>query len=87
MPFSGLVLQPHELEVVQAVFKTIVAEPWFDRSWGTEKEFAAFVLRAYRDGAAQPERLEPYCRQAAAVRFSTRPQRSWGSSAGSGSSE
>ena len=69
MPFTGLVLQPHELEIVQAVFKTIVAEPWFDRSVATEKEFAMFVLGAFREGATEPDRLEEYCREVAALRY------------------
>lgn len=69
MPLSGLVMQPHEMEIVQAVFNTIVAEPWFDHEPWMEKAFAAFVLRAYRDGIIEPDRLENYCREAASKRY------------------
>lgn len=69
MPFAGLVMQPHELEVVQAVFKTVVADPWFEREPATEKAFAAFVLRAYHDGITEADRLEDYCRKVASVRY------------------
>ena len=70
MPFTGQVFEPHQFEVVQAIFKTIVAEPWFDRSKETEKEFATFILQAYREGITDTERLENYCREAAALLYS-----------------
>lgn len=70
MPFTGLVMQPHEMEVVQDVFKAVVAEPWFSRTVENEKAFAASVLRAYRTGITDRDRLLVNCREAAKLQFS-----------------
>jgi len=61
---------PSELAVVQEVYDQVVAEPWFDRSLRNEHDFAEFVLRSYRETAADHERLLNYCRAAAQARFS-----------------
>jgi hypothetical protein len=71
MPFTGAVMQPHELEIAQGVFKVIAAESWFDRSTANEKAFATFVLRTYREGVTDPERLYSYCLLVAKERFSS----------------
>ena len=57
-------------EIAQAVFKAIVAERWFDRSPASEKEFAVFILRAYRDGITNLDRLLDYCTEVAKVQYS-----------------
>jgi len=72
MPFTGLVLQPYEVETVQGVFKTVTTLPWFDRTPANERDFAAFVLRSYRDGIADPDRLTNFCIDTALVRFCRR---------------
>lgn len=70
MPFTGLVMLPQEMEVVQDVFKAVVDESWFHRTTSNEKEFAEFVLRAYRTGITDRDRLLIYCHEAAALRYS-----------------
>lgn len=69
MPFRNLTMLPQEMELVRSVFKEVTAEPWFSRTASNEKEFAQFVLRAYRDGVADRDRLMTYSREAAALRF------------------
>lgn len=73
MPFTGLVKTPDELGIVQRVFDAIVAEPWFDHAEGNDRRFAAWVLRAYREGVSDYDRLHRYCREVAAVNFSMSP--------------
>jgi hypothetical protein len=73
MPFTGLVMQPQELDLVQGVFKAIIAEPWFHRSTTHEKEFAAFIIRTFREGLTDRERLMSYSRLVAREWFSTWP--------------
>lgn len=57
MPFTDLVMQPAELEVVQSVYKQIVFEPWFDRSPGNDKQFAGIVLRIFSTGTQTRDEL------------------------------
>lgn len=73
MPFTGLVMLPQEMEVVQDVFNAVVREPWFLRTTSNDKEFAEFVLRAYRAGITDRDHLLIYCHEAAVLRFSRHP--------------
>jgi hypothetical protein len=69
MEFGGFALTPQELELVQGIFKAIVAEPWFTRSRENERDFAKLILLTYREGITDPERLMNCCRAAAETRF------------------
>lgn len=70
MHFPSIVMLPSELAVVQDVYHQILTEPWFDRSERNEHDFAEFVLRSYRESAADRPRLLNYCKAAAQTRFS-----------------
>jgi hypothetical protein len=66
---SNTVLQPHELALVQRVFKEIVSQPWFNRAGDNERNFAAFVVRAFQHGIMAEEALSAHCGQAAKERY------------------
>lgn len=70
MPFTGLVMQPHEMEIVKDIFTAIVTEPWFHRTTSNDKAFAEFVLHAYRAGITDRAHLLVYCHEAAALWYS-----------------
>ena len=69
MPFAELTMLLQEIEVVQDVFETVVGEAWFHRTMFNEKEFAEFVLRGYRSGITDRDRLFVYCHEAAELFF------------------
>ena len=54
------ILQSDEFQVVQDVFKKIVAEPWFSRDIKRQQQFGAFVIRAYQSGSTDTGKLYDY---------------------------
>ena len=58
MPF---VLQPHDFEIVQAVFKSLINADWFDRNEANEKACAQLVLVLYGDGGLDASALHAKC--------------------------
>jgi len=42
------VFRPDQIALVQAVFKEVIAEPWFDRSGDNPKRLAKTLIEMYR---------------------------------------
>lgn len=63
-------LQPHEAILIQRVYDTIVAEPWFNRNVITERELLKMIILHHQDGAIAEAALLPLCRDEARARFS-----------------
>ena len=64
------ILRSDEFQVVQDVFKKIVAEPWFSRDITRQQQFGAYVIRAYQSGTTETGQLYDLCARTAQDRFS-----------------
>jgi hypothetical protein len=67
--YSGGVLLPEEMSLVSEVFKQIEAEPWFNATDENRQHLAAFIIRTYQRGLAEPEKLRSFCAERARQRF------------------
>jgi hypothetical protein len=67
MPF---ILQPHDFEIVQTVFKSLLNADWFDRTEANEKACAQLVLVLYGDGGLDAAELHAKCIDTAQELFS-----------------
>ncbi len=61
-----------DLAIMQRVFDSVTSEPWFTSHADKREEFAIYVMRLYRRGLVQPDRLEGVCRAAAKTKFARR---------------
>lgn len=64
------ILQPDEFNQLQKVFDTIIAEPWFDLDEANREAFAAEVIKNYRRGLVDFEKLHKLCRLIAVAHYS-----------------
>ncbi|MBM7048378.1 MULTISPECIES: hypothetical protein [Rhizobium] len=64
------VLQPEEIDNLQRVFNAVIAEPWFNMNELNHEAFAADVIKLYRRGVVDLERLHHLATLAALAHFS-----------------
>jgi hypothetical protein len=58
-----------QFEQVRKVYETIIALPWFFNSEDTRQDCADLVMRRYRLGITDPEKLLAECIEEARSRF------------------
>jgi len=62
-------IAPSQFEQVRKVYEAIIALPWFFDSEDTRQDCADLVMRRYRSGMTDPDRLLAECVQEARHRF------------------
>lgn len=58
---ASRIFEPDEVEMVQAVFDRITAQPWFCDEEPHRTEFARYMLQMYSRGLVWPDKLESFC--------------------------
>lgn len=61
---------PRELELIRAIYMSILDEPWFNRNVITERELFKLVFGACKDATGDTAVLDRFCREEARRRFS-----------------
>lgn len=74
LPFHPGIYSPDELRIVQDVYSSIAAEPWFVKDEEKRHAFAAKVLVMYERGMTIPGKLLGICTLMARRHFSEDPQ-------------
>lgn len=64
------VFRPDQIALVQAVFKEVIAEPWFDRSGENPKRLAKTLIEMYRRDQLSRDMLKLAGEAVAKERFS-----------------
>ena len=64
------ILQPVEIDELQKIYDVIVAQPWFDSNDLSREAFAADLIKLYRGGVVDFDRLHQLDTQAALMNFS-----------------
>jgi hypothetical protein len=62
-------ITPSQFEQVRQVYEAIIALPWFFDSEDTRQDCADLVMRRYRIGTTDPDRLLAECIEEARHRF------------------
>lgn len=62
-------MPPERVDIAQRVFRGIIAEPWFDRTYDNERDFAKIIIKAYQDGMTNETYLKRYVNTIAGQRF------------------
>ena len=71
MSFYHMMLTPDRVLLVQQVYRSLLAEPWFAHSAVTEDACAKLVIRIYQLGISSDRAFTDECREQARKRFST----------------
>ncbi len=64
------VLQPDEIANLQKIFDAVIAEPWFDLTDVNREAFAAELIRLYRRGVTDVDKLHHLASLTANAHFS-----------------
>lgn len=64
------VLQPEEIDNLQKIFDGIISQPWFELNDASREMFAADLIKLYRSGIIDCDRLRDLATSAAMARFS-----------------
>lgn len=64
------VLQPEEIDNLQKIFDVIIAQPWFDLTEFSRETFASELIKIYRKGAVDVDRLRHLATLIAIAHFS-----------------
>ena len=64
------VFRPDQIALVQAVFKEVIAEPWFDRSGDNPRQLAKTLIEMYRRDQLSSDMLRLAGEAVAKERFS-----------------
>jgi len=60
---------PGDLQVMRDVFITVSSEPWFSQGAANRTGLAHYIMRMYRHGLVERDKLEDLCRIAARAKF------------------
>ena len=60
---------PGDLQVMRDVFITVSSEPWFSQGAANRTGLAHYIMRMYRHGLVERDKLEDLCRIAARAEF------------------
>ncbi len=63
------VLQPEEIDRLQTIFDVVIAQPWFDLSDANREAFAADLIKLYRNGVVDFEKLHQLAALSAIASF------------------
>jgi hypothetical protein len=73
MSFHHMMLTPDQVRLVQRVFRDVIAQSWFDRSFDNEQACARLVIHIYQRGIVSEHAFSDQCREQARKRFAASP--------------